>query len=165
MAPSHCSAPTPAIDLPCKLCLNHELKPVLHAYLLRTNAARCRRYLEMQAAYFQSYLCPASSPLAATALETAPLADAALVGISQTGPYVVLDASTAATAAAASAAGGGGGGDGGGVDAAALLQGFGCERMQSFILLDIKWSLQAQVGRRPLRQPDSNLHLFVLSCP
>lgn len=112
--------------------------------MLTTHKCRCRRYLEMQAAYFQSYLCPASSPLAARTLQTAPLADTALVDAAQPGPYVVLDAATATTATTAASAAGAGGGSGN--DAFTALQGFGCVRMQSFILLDIKWSLQAQVG-------------------
>jgi hypothetical protein len=55
-------------------------------------------------------------------------------------PYFVLDASAAAAAAAA--AGGGGG------DVGEILMGSGCVHMQSFVLLDIKWSLQAQVRLR-----------------
>jgi sarcosine oxidase gamma subunit len=107
----------------------------------------CRRYLEMQAASFQSYLCPVSSPVAASVLDTAPQAAAAAAAAagpdatwSQPGPYVIVDTSTAAAAAAAAAGVGSGG-----VDVSGALRGLGCERMQSFILLDIKWSLQAQV--------------------
>lgn len=98
-----------------------------------------RRYLELQAASFQSYLCSADSPLAASTLTSAPQAavDPAAAW-TRPGPYLVLDSPTATAAAAAA---------GSGVDAGALLRSWGCEASQSFLLLDIKWSLQAQVGR------------------
>ena len=99
-----------------------------------------RRYLELQAAYFHSWLCPSSSALAAS-IQDAPLASPSVAAwSSSTQPYVVIDAK-AATAAATAAAGST-------VDAAAVLMAAGCVHVQSFVLLDIKWSLQAQVGRQ-----------------
>jgi hypothetical protein len=96
-----------------------------------------RRYLEMQAAYAHSWLCPSSSPVAA-ACSAAPQAEISSGQWPQPEPYFVLDASAAANAAAAAAAAAGG-------DVGIALMGSGCVHMQSFVLLDIKWSLQAQV--------------------
>jgi hypothetical protein len=93
----------------------------------------------MQAAYFHSWLCPSSSTPAA-AVTDAPQASLSVAAWSSSPePYVVIDAKTAAAVAAAAAAGSN-------VDAAGVLVAAGCVHVQSFVLLDIKWSLQAQVG-------------------
>jgi hypothetical protein len=76
-------------------------------------------------------------------LDSAPQAAAAAATAAwgQPGPYVIADTSTATAAAAVAATGGASGGG----DVFVVLRGLGCERIQSFILLDVKWSLQAQV--------------------
>jgi len=99
-----------------------------------------RRYLEMQAAYFHSWLCPSNSSVAASAVTASQAAGGATAAAAWAHPgYVVLDA----TAAVASVSG-----RAGAADAGVVLLEAGCLHTQSFILLDIKWSLQAQVNSR-----------------
>jgi hypothetical protein len=91
-----------------------------------------RRYLEMQAASHNSWACPAGSTLAAAV--SAQQGGAALPAADGVGAgLVVVDAAAAAHAVQAEG------------DAVVLLQAAGCRHLQSFVLLDIKWSLQAQV--------------------
>lgn len=113
---------------------NSSTKPTTREY---------RRYLEMQAAYFHSWLCPGSSSVAASAV-TASQAGGATAAAAWAYPgYVVLDAAAAADAAVAYVSG-----RAGAADTGVVLLEAGCLHTQSFILLDIKWSLQAQVNSR-----------------
>lgn len=90
---------------------------------------RARRYLELQAASHSSWVCPDSSAvtLAVANASAEPLPPAAGVGPG----LVVLEVGAAARLV--------------GVDGAALVSG-GCSYWRSFVLVDVKWALQAQVG-------------------
>eukprot|EP00879_Flechtneria_rotunda_P029960 GHRR01032430.1.p1 GENE.GHRR01032430.1~~GHRR01032430.1.p1 ORF type:complete len:567 (+),score=192.97 GHRR01032430.1:174-1703(+) len=94
---------------------------------------RYRRYLEMQAAVCDSWVCPADSPHAAGGLTAA-------AGVGE--GYVVLDAAEAKAAMALAAANGGS--NRFDADSTASMHAAGCLYYQSFVLQDIKWALQAQ---------------------
>lgn len=86
---------------------------------------RCRRYLEMQAAIYSSWICPYSSNVS-----TSPAVAAAAFGPG----YVLVDAKMASALK-----------DGMGSDGS--MQDKGCLYVQSIVLVDVKWTLKAQVGR------------------
>jgi hypothetical protein len=90
-----------------------------------------RRYLEMQAVAYNSWVCPLNSSYIKNSSSFGP--SEAADGIAP-GWAVVSSAAEAAAAAA-----------GAGVGAGQVLRGDGCEVLQSFVLMDIKWALQAQV--------------------
>jgi hypothetical protein len=96
-----------------------------------------RRYLEMQAVAYNSWVCPLSSSYVNSSSSWEPIeaADGIAPGLA------VLGSAGEAAAAAAAAAGG--------VDAVQVLRGDGCAVLQSFVLMDIKWALQAQVRGAP----------------
>jgi hypothetical protein len=94
-----------------------------------------RRYLEMQAVAYNSWVCPLNSSYVNSSSSLGPIE--AADGIAP-GWAVVSSAAEAAAAAA---------GAGAGVEAGQVLRGDGCEVLQSFVLMDIKWALQAQVRR------------------
>jgi hypothetical protein len=92
-----------------------------------------RRYLEMQAVAYNSWVCPLSSSYVNSSSSLEPIVAAA--GIAP--GFAVLGTAAEAAADAAAAVGA--------VDAGHVLRGDGCQVLQSFVLMDIKWALQAQV--------------------
>lgn len=95
----------------------------------RSQENKYRRYLEMQAATYSSWLCPVSSSAgdSSTTGLTASTADGS--------HRVIVDGGTAASIARSS-----------GQDEQTAMQDAGCEFLQSFVLVDVKWTLRAQVG-------------------
>jgi hypothetical protein len=95
-----------------------------------------RRYLEMQAVAYSSWVCPLGSRYArSNGVQPVVMAD----GIGPGYAVVGSEAEAVAAAAAAAAAGVAGG-------ASEVLWRDGCALLESFVLMDIKWALQAQVG-------------------
>jgi len=101
-----------------------------------------RRYLELQAAAWHSWVCRNNSPQVAAigsqaAAEGVIHAPTAAGGI---GPdFILMDAADIAEAVSANNISS--------QSAAGMLWANGCQYLESFVLVDVKWALQAQVSR------------------
>jgi hypothetical protein len=114
--------------------------------MLAPRGARPRRYLELQAASQHSWICPINiapgMPAVSALMSAAPAASD--LGIN----YATLDPGQATQLAAMlrSSTDGGFTQWNDDTDDDALLRLTGCDLLQSFALVDVKWALQAQVG-------------------